>query len=166
MRTKLAALVAVLVLTAAGMAGFIAWQVRGYEKERPQVSVYTHGTLLHVSPYRFCDVALTKCDPKGQTAELRVNAVDRVQLSIPKEIASSPWELVRVYVSPTPEGPQIHRGTLYRGGNWLAVTVPTVDPSGLRLAGLEIQLPTAGINQHGEEEFRVRAAWSIATVWD
>ncbi|QCH22500.1 DUF2771 domain-containing protein [Mycobacteroides salmoniphilum] len=165
MKAKLAALAAVMVLTAAAMVGFIAWQLRGHEDERPEISAFTHGTVIHATPYQYCDKnKLDQCDPLGRTVELVVNAHEPVQLSVDGRIAKAPWMLSRIYA---PVGDVDHKraeSSVYRDHR-TAVTIPTVDSEGRRLLGLEIKLPTVVQTETGDLIEVTHAIWSVATVW-
>ncbi|ALR10706.1 hypothetical protein BST43_21100 [Mycobacteroides saopaulense] len=165
MKVKLTALAVVLVLTAAAMVGFIAWQVRGHTEERPEVSAFTHGTAIHAAPYRYCDKTRPdRCDPPGHTVELAVNAHEPVQLSVDGRIATAPWMLSRIYA---PVGDIDHKraeSSVYRDHR-TAVTIPTVDGDGRRLIGLEIKLPTVVQTETGDLIEVTHAIWSVATVW-
>ncbi|OHT81530.1 DUF2771 domain-containing protein [Mycobacteroides saopaulense] len=165
MKVKLTALAVVLVLTAAAMVGFVAWQVRGHTEERPEVSAFTHGTAIHAAPYRYCDKTRPdQCDPPGHTVELAVNAHEPVQLSVDGRIAKAPWMLSRIYA---PVGDIDHKraeSSVYRDHR-TAVTIPTVDGDGRRLIGLEIKLPTVVQTETGDLIEVTHAIWSVATVW-
>ncbi|MGH3723503.1 MAG: DUF2771 domain-containing protein [Mycobacterium sp.] len=166
MKVKLVALATILVLTAAVMVGFIAWQLHGHQDERPEVSAFTHGVLIHAAPYQYCDKnKLDQCDPPGHSVELAVNAHEPVQLSVDGQIAQAPWMLSRIYAA---VGDLEHKradSTVYRDHR-TAVTIPTVDDAGRRLVGLEIKLPTVVQTETGELIEIAHAIWSVATVWN
>lgn len=165
MKAKLTALAVVLVLTAAAMVGFITWRVRGHQEERPEISAFTHGTVIHAAPYQYCDKnKLDQCDPLGHTVQLAVNAHDPVQLSVDGRIARAPWMLSRIYA---PSGDVDHKraeSSVYRDHR-TAVTIPTIDGEGRRLLGLEIKLPTVVQTETGDLLEVAHAVWSVATVW-
>lgn len=168
MKAKLTALAVVLVLTAAGMVGFIAWQLREHRDgpaERPEISAFTHGSVIHAAPYQYCDKnKLDQCDPLGHTVQLVVNAHEPVQLSVDGRIAKAPWMLSRVYA---PVGDADHKraeSSVYRDHR-TAVTIPTIDGEGRRLLGLEIKLPTVVQTETGDLLEVTHAVWSVATVW-
>ncbi|MUM15900.1 DUF2771 domain-containing protein [Mycobacterium sp. CBMA271] len=165
MKVKLAALAAVLVLTAVGMVGFIAWQLRGHEQERPEVSAFTHGRLVRFGPVLYCDRTLTECDAPGSIAELPVKDTAPVQLSIDKQITMGPFGVKPVYAELANPSVQYAHGVTYFDHR-TALTVPTVDESGRKLVGIEVSIPTVGIDELGQQDFRARAVWSVATVWN
>jgi Protein of unknown function (DUF2771) len=161
-RFGVAALLAVLVLLACAAAGVGAWTLaRERSPLHPEISAYSHGQLTRVGPYRYCKVLdPNDCQTSEAQGELRVNARDPVQLSVPRTIGRAPWWLLRVYedaVNPTT--------TFYRPGSRLAVTIPTVDPRHGRLTGIAVQLMTVVIDQAGELHGVPHAEWSVRTVW-
>jgi Protein of unknown function (DUF2771) len=155
-----------LLLTAfavtASAAGFGAGALaREHGPLHPEISAYSHGHLTRVGPYRYCKVLdPNDCQIPEAQGELRVNARDPVQLSVPPAIGRAPWWLLRVYedaVNPTT--------TFFRPGSRLAVTIPTVDPHHGRLTGIAVQLMTVIVDQGGELHGVPHAEWSVRTVW-
>ncbi|WP_078292786.1 DUF2771 family protein [Mycobacterium sp. D16R24] len=167
MKAKLAALAAVLVLTAAAMVGFIAWQLREHREgpdERPEISAFTHGTLVRVGPLLYCDRTLAKCDPPGHIVELFVNDAELVQLSVDSQISKGPWAITAAYAHLAAPSTKYGDQVIY-WDHRSAVTVPTVDKAGRKLVGIEVAVPTVGVNELGEQVFKARATWSVATTW-
>jgi hypothetical protein len=156
-----AVLTAVAVLAAVA-TGFLVWQLtRDREPALPEISAYTHGELIRVGPFQFCDVLdPTDCVPAGRQGELAVTERDPVQLSVPTEIAKAPWRLLRVY-----EDPADTTESVYRAHTRLAVTIPTVDPQRGRLTGIAVQLLTLVQDQAGEIFEIPHAEWSVRMVW-
>ena len=161
-RSGVAALIAALVVLACAAAGVGAWALeRGRAPLHPEISAYSHGQLTRVGPYRYCKVLdLDDCQTPDAQGELRVNARDPVQLSVPPAIGRAPWWLLRVYedaVNPVT--------TFYRPGSRLAVTIPTVDPKRGRLTGIAIELMTVVVDQAGQLQGVPHAEWSVRTAW-
>lgn len=161
-KLAIAVVLAALVIVAATAAGVGAWALsHGRAPLHPEISAYSRGQLTRVGPYRYCKVLdLNDCENPGVQGELRVNARDPVQLSVPPAIGRAPWWLLRVYedaVNPTP--------TFYRPDTRLAVTVPTVDPKLGRLTGIAVQLMTVVVDQAGQLHGVPHAEWSVRTVW-
>jgi hypothetical protein len=161
-KSRIAALLAVVVVLACAAAGVGAWALaHGRSPLHPEISAYSHGQLTRVGPYRYCKVLdLNDCQNPQAQGELRVNAHDPVQLSVPPAIGRAPWWLLRVYqdaVNPTT--------TFYRPGSRLAVTIPTVDPKQGRLTGIAIELMTVVVDQAGQLHGVPHAEWSVRTVW-
>ncbi len=155
------ALLAIVVVLAAG-AGIGAWALaREQGPLRPEISAYSEGHSTRVGPYRYCSVLdLTDCQDAGSEGELRVNSHAPVQLSVPTAIGQAPWWLLTVY-----EDSAIPATTFYRPGSRLAVTIPTVDPHHGRLTGIAVQLMTVFVDPSGEVQGIPHAEWSVRTVW-
>jgi Protein of unknown function (DUF2771) len=162
-RLGIAALLAVLLVSACAAAGIGAWALTsGRGSTHPEISAYSHGQLTRVGPYRYCKVLdPSDCETPEAQGQLRVNARDPVQLSVPPAIGRAPWWLLRVYedaFNPTT--------TFYRPDTRLAVTIPTVDPKLGRLTGVAVQLMTVVVDQAGGLHGVPHAEWSVRTVWD
>jgi hypothetical protein len=155
-------LAAVVVLLASVAAGFGAWTlVRKQGPPLPQISAYSHGKVVRVDPYLYCNVLnLDDCVKGGAEGQLSVNGRDPVQLSVPARIGNAPWRLLRVYSN---EDDTV--ATAYRPGTALAVTVPTVDPRRGKIVGLVVQLLTLVRDQNGDLHDLPHAEWSIRLSW-
>lgn len=153
-------LVAAVVL-ASGGAGVAAWALaRHSAPEHPQISAFTHGHLVRVGPYVYCNVLnLDQCENPRTQGELVVNHEDKVQLSVPADIGAAPWRLILAY-----EDPDKDSILAFTPGSRLAVTIPTVDPMRGRLTGFAVQLPTL-VQVDGELREMPHAEWSVRTVW-
>jgi hypothetical protein len=155
-------LLAAVVILASAAAGVGAWAlVRGRSPLHPEISVYSHGQLVRVGPYRYCKLLnLNDCENPGTLGELRVSARDPVQLSVSPSIGRAPWVLLPVYENPADLPPPF-----YPHGSRLAVTIPTVDPKQGRLTGIAVQSMTKAVDQTGELHYVPNAEWSVRTVW-
>jgi hypothetical protein len=153
-----AVLLAVLVVLLCVGAGAGAWLlVRKPGPQLPEISAYSHGHLIRVGPYLFCNVLnLNDCEAPQVEGELPVSARYPVQLSVPEAISRAPWRLLQVYEDPTNT-----TGTLFRPNSRLAVTIPTVDPQRGRLTGIVVQLPTLVVDPSGELRDVPHAEWSV-----
>lgn len=160
MKRTVAVLTSAAVVLASAGAGVGAWALaRDQGPDLPQISVYSHGELVRVGPYRYCDPQnLNDCEPVSEMGEIDVNHRDRVQLSVPAAIAAAPWWLTLAYE----DGEQV---LLSAQADRLAVTIPTVDRNHGRLLGLAVELPTI-VLLDGEEVPASHAEWSVRTVWD
>lgn len=161
MKKVLAALLTVAVL-ASMVTGVLIWRLtRDPAPQHPEISAYTHGQLVRVGPYRFCDVfEITKCDVAETIGELVVTSRDPVQLSVPPSISRAPWVLLRAYED---SGDSVVEE--FRPNSRLAVTIPTVDPRRGRLTGIAVQLPTLVRDEQGNVFPWPHAEWSVRTVW-
>ncbi|OBG37169.1 hypothetical protein A5672_18545 [Mycobacterium alsense] len=139
MKRGVVALVAAVVVLASVAAGVGTWLlVRSPGPQRPEISVYSHGHLIRVGPYQYCDVLnLNDCQTPEIQGELPFNARYPVQLSVPEAISRAPWRLLQLY-----EDPANTAETIFRPRTRLAVTIPSVDAQRGRLTGIVVQLLT------------------------
>jgi hypothetical protein len=153
-----AALLSVVVVLLAVGAGVGAWLlVREPGPQRPEISLYSHGHLVRVGPYQYCDALnLDDCQTPQAQGELPVSARYPVQLSVPEAISRAPWRLLQVYEDPTNT-----TSTLFRPNSRLAVTIPTLDPQRGRLTGIVVQLLTLVVDPSGELRDAPHAEWSV-----
>jgi hypothetical protein len=152
-----ALLAAVVVLLSVG-AGIGTWLlVRQPGPQRPEISAYSHGHLIRVGPYFYCNVlSLDDCQEPQTQGELPVSEHYPVQLSVPEAISRAPWRLLQVY-----EDPDNTATTLFRPGTRLAVTIPSVDSQRGRLTGIVVQLLTLVVDPSGELRDVPHAEWSV-----
>ena len=161
-RTVAVPLAVVVVLLAVG-AGVGTWLwVHEPGPQRPQISVYSHGHLTRVGPYRYCNVLnLDDCQNPETQGELRVSAHYPVQLSVPEAISRAPWRLLQLY-----DDPDNSISTFFRSGTRLAVTIPTVDPQRGRLIGIVVQVLTLVVDRSsGELRDAAHAEWSVRMLY-
>jgi Protein of unknown function (DUF2771) len=153
-----AALLAVIVVLLSIAAGVGAWLlVRKPGPQRPEISAYSHGHLIRVGPYQYCNVLnLDDCQTPQAQGELPASARYPVQLSVPEAISRAPWRLLQVYEDPTNT-----TSTLFRPNSQLAVTIPTVDPQRGQLTGIVVQLLTLVVDPSGELHDVPHAEWSV-----
>jgi Protein of unknown function (DUF2771) len=153
-----AALLAVVVVLLAVAAGVGAWLlVRKPGPQRPEISAYSHGHLIRVGPYQYCNVLnLDDCQTPQAQGELPASACYPVQLSVPEAISRAPWRLLQVYQDPTNT-----TSTLFRPNSRLAITIPTVDPQRGQLTGIVVQLLTLVVDPSGELHDVPHAEWSV-----
>jgi hypothetical protein len=150
-------LAALVVLLSVG-AGIGTWLlVRQPGPQRPEISAYSHGHLIRVGPYLYCNVLnLDDCQTPQTQGQLPVNEHYPVQLSVPEAISRAPWRLLQVY-----EDPSNTATTMFRPGTRLAVTIPPVDPQRGRLTGIVVQLLTLVVDPSGELRDVPHAEWSV-----
>ncbi len=162
MNRVVATAVAVAVVLASVGAGVAAWLLtRNKGAEHPEISAFSHGQLVRVGPYVYCNVLnLNDCELPKTQGELAVNHSDPVQLSVPAGIGEAPWRLILAYEDPTKD-----KALSFAPGKQLAVTIPTADPLRGRLTGLAVQLPTL-VEVDGELREVPHAEWSVRTKWD
>jgi hypothetical protein len=152
------AVVVTLLAVAAGVGTW--WLLRKPGQRPPEISAYSHGQLVRVGPYLYCNVLnLNECQQPQAQGELRVNDHYPVQLSVPEAISRAPWRLLQVY-----EDPANTATTMFRPGSRFAVTIPSVDPQRGRLTGIVVQLLTLVLDPSGELRDVPHAEWSVRTV--
>ena len=157
-KSGVAVLLAALVVLACAAAGVGAWALeRGRAPLHPEISAYSHGHLIRVGPYQYCNVLyLDDCQTPQAQGELPASARYPVQLSVPEAISRAPWRLLQVYQDPTNT-----TSTLFRPNSRLAVTIPTVDPQRGQLTGIVVQLLTLVVDSSGELHDVPHAEWSV-----
>jgi hypothetical protein len=155
LRRLLAVPVAALLLVA-GCAG--------EEPPPPQVTFTAGAVSIVARPAQYCDVELTEClTDVAAPVRLAVPPGAPLQVTVPPEIAQTPWQVVFSYAdaagTPTDE-----RSTVFAPYERSAWT--------LELGAPEDRLLTAEVQQYGapkpnpqtgEMEFPIRASWVICT---
>lgn len=162
MRRGVAAALAVVVLLLAAGAGLGTWWLlRKPGPQAPEISAYSHGQLVRVGPYLYCNVLnLNDCQQPRAQGELHVSDRYPVQLSVPAAISRAPWRLLQVY-----EDPANTATTMFRPNTRFAVTIPSVDAQRGRLTGIVVQLLTLVVDPSGELRDVPHAEWSLRTVF-
>jgi hypothetical protein len=157
---RVLAALAVVVVVASVCTGVLIWRLtRDRVSEYPEISAFSHGQLVRVGPYRYCEVLNpTDCDTPRTDGALNVDPRHAVQLSVAPAIARAPWILVRSY-----EGADVVDE--FPPNTKLAVTIPTVDPHRGKLFGIAVQLPTLVRDETGHEFPVPHAEWSVRTDW-
>lgn len=153
----LAIVTAGLTVTLIAFVAVMVTLVRGADTHPTTLTAYAHGTSVEVAPLEYCTLYLEDCK-SGDIAQLDVPTGYPLQLSLPKEIADAPWRLVAVYE--IGDGTSFVAKRTYTPGEATAVTVEPIE--GMALAGVEIQLPSAVIDEEGLPQ--AHAVWSIKTA--
>ncbi|TSD96620.1 DUF2771 domain-containing protein [Skermania sp. ID1734] len=156
---RLAALAAALFVVAVAFIVVMVVIIRGAKPPLPQITAYAHGKAITVSPYQYCTFNLADCK-QGSIAQLDVPAGYPLQLSLPSEISKAPWRIIMSYVRP--DGAMIIKERYYASNEASAVTVESDTNPAWQLAGVEIQIPSAVVDESGIP--RVRGIWSIKTA--
>ncbi|WP_072687217.1 DUF2771 domain-containing protein [Rhodococcus marinonascens] len=159
LRTKkiLALSAAGLVVVLVAFVGVLYTLVRDSPTRLPVITAFAHDRSEQVIPFGYCNLYLEDCESGGIT-ELDVPPGYPLQLSLPPEIVNAPWRIFALYQDAS-GGPVILEKT-HRAGETRAVTVPSSED--LQLAGVEIQLPSAVVDEEGLPH--ARAVWSIKTA--
>jgi hypothetical protein len=152
-RRLLAAPVAALLLAGCGAT----------EPPPPQVTFTAGAASIVARPAQYCDVALTQClTDVAAPVRLAVPPGTPVQVTVPPEIAQTPWQVVFSYAdaagTPTDERSPVFAPD--SRSDWT-----------LQLSAAEDRLLTAEVQQYGpppqpnpqtgEMEFPIRASWVL-----
>ncbi|MEV0947788.1 DUF2771 domain-containing protein [Rhodococcus sp. NPDC049939] len=146
-----------LLVVLVAVAGVVYALVRNLPPRLPEITAFAHDRTERVVPLGYCNLYLEDCAGGGIT-ELDVPPGYPLQLSMPPEIVNAPWRLFAIYEDPS--GNAIIMEQTHRAGETHAVTVPSSEE--LQLAGVEIQLPSAVVDEEGLPH--ARAVWSIKTA--
>ncbi|WP_410595192.1 DUF2771 family protein [Amycolatopsis sp. lyj-23] len=149
----------VVALLAAG--GFA---VAGCSAPGPaEVTFYADGHTINTTPVLTCDYSqklAQPCSAKGDTRTLKVRPGKPVQISVPGEVAGSPWQIVFEYVTPRGEFKQsdpIPFTSLDR----YAYTVTPPTPAD-RISAVDVQKYTAVLNADtGESGLLPSDVWGL-----
>lgn len=156
---KILAALGVLALVAVvGLGAVLYLTLRDRGQHQPTVSAFAHGETVDVKPLEYCSVTLEDCT-QGAIARLDVPGTEPLQLSLPHDISSAPWRLVMVFAGP--DGTLVPKERYFAADETRAVTVQSDADPKLRLNGVEIQLPSAVVDQNGLPQ--AHAIWSIKT---
>jgi hypothetical protein len=129
----------------------------------PQVTFAVGETSVDARPTQYCDIALTDCkgDPTAPV-ELPVPPGTAVQITVPDEIAQSPWQVVYSYRDGA--GTQTdERSSVFAPSERSLWTLQLPGPTD-RLLTAQVQQygPPPQINpETGEVEFPIRASWVL-----
>lgn len=123
--------------------------------------MYSHGHLVRVGPYRYCNVVnLNDCENHEAEGELPVDDRNPVQLSVPTAISRAPWLLRSFYDDPRDTTLEVARPNTR-----MAATIPTVGSHGGRLNRVVVQLLTLVSDEKGDLFPMPHAEWSVLTAW-
>lgn len=156
--TILAALGTLVLVAVVGLGAVLYLTLRDPGQKQPIVSAYAHGENVEVKPLEYCSLTLEDC-AQGSIAQLDVPGTEPLQLSLPHDISSAPWRLVMVFSQP--DGSLVPQERYFSANETRAVTVQSDADPKLRLNGVEIQLPSAVVDQNGLPQ--AHAIWSIKT---
>jgi hypothetical protein len=149
--------IALIVVIAA--AAIVVNAIVDSDERLPEITAYAYGETITVGPAEYCSLDLQECQ-HGELANLDVPAGQPLQLSLPKEIADAPWRLVMVYQGP--DGDLAPQERYFTSGEADAVTVTSDRSPAWQLNGVEIQLPSAVVDENGLPH--ARAVWAIKTA--
>ncbi|MFE2993778.1 DUF2771 family protein [Nocardia sp. NPDC059246] len=178
------ALLAVLVVVAVAYFAAIVVIARHTTKPDPQITAYAHGKSVSVNPFLYCDLevskdrlAIGKCNSTQSVSDLDVPPGSTVQISLPKEVADAPWELLIGYRLPNNKAdaevltykqpwrlsgkPERDKDPKY--DKPLTLTIKTPPTEHVRLAIMELHLPIPARDENGNEGVISRGIWALHT---
>ena len=129
----------------------------------PQVTFYSHGTSVAVAPAQYCDATGQTCAPPPQdpTGELRVPEREPLQISVPGEVAKTPWQVAFIYR--TAGGEEVGGKTgVFTPGDQYAYTLQ-LPPDGVALEHVEVQQFSALLTpgNEGGVDFVISGSWIL-----
>jgi len=131
----------------------------------PDVTFTAGATSVVAKPTQYCDIDLTHCNSDaGAPVELAVPVGTPLQIDVPEEISSTPWQVVFSYRDG--KGAQTD-------GRSPVFNVNAQKTYSLQLPGATDRLLAAQVQQYGpppqanpqtgELEFPIRASWVLTT---
>jgi hypothetical protein len=135
----------------------------GGEPPPPQVTFAAGAATAVARPAQYCDLDLTECSTdEAAPVELAVPPGTPLQVTVPPEIAESPWQVVFSYTDAA-GAPVDRRSPVFAPDERNAWTLEPASPTA-RLLATEVQQygpPPQRNMQTGEIEFPVRASWVL-----
>ncbi|WP_007024944.1 DUF2771 family protein [Saccharomonospora iraqiensis] len=162
MRRKVVARVAPLAAGAAVLAGCSA-------PAPPEVTFYADGESVRAEPWRYCDAQVTSCESHGERPVLDVRAGEPVQISVPADVAETPW-LVNVQYTDSAGTVRPIRQEVFTPGERHAYTAVPQAPAEQLLVVEVQQLGGAYaadaqgnpiVDESGRPQLVARAVWAL-----
>lgn len=154
---KILALIAVgLMVVLVAFVGVMYALIRNSSPRLPEITAFAHNRAEQIPAGVLQPVSRGLHDRRPRRTRRAPGS--SLQLSLPQEIVDAPWRMLVVYQDAS--GQVVVQQQAHRAGETRAVTVPSSED--LQLAGVEIQLPSAVIDEQGLTQ--ARAAWSIKTA--
>jgi hypothetical protein len=137
----------------------------------PQVTFFADGHTVNAAPLIHCDVRVQKCEQaKDATVSLKVRPGKPVQISVPSEVAKTPW-LVNIQYTDAQGELQPVQQKVFTSGNTFAYTVAPPAPND-QLVVVEVQQISAATpvdpvtnrpitDQNGNPQLVVQSLWSL-----
>lgn len=127
------------------------------EPAPPQVTFQADGQAVLVRPYLYCDARVTSCRrDEPAIGRLKATADTQVRVTVPTEIADTPWSVLVQYQDQEPKSV-----ATFAPGRSREYTV--VPEPGSTLVVVEIQQAGAAntTDSSGESSLVARAVWSL-----
>jgi hypothetical protein len=130
---------------------------------RPEVTFEVDGNKVSTRPFQYCDVMVTQCDREnGAQAKMKVPPGKPLVVTVPGDVAESPWSVVVQYRTAAGEQKQPETVATFvpKEKNSYTVQLPN---AGDQLQTVEIK--QAGAKQEpgatSEIQLLARAVWSL-----
>ncbi|GAB3282995.1 DUF2771 family protein [Parasphingorhabdus pacifica] len=129
----------------------------------PQVTFYSHGNSVEVQPAQYCDASGEDCapPPADPVGELEVPPDTPLQISVPQEVATTPWQVAFVYRTDT--GEEINgRSEVFSPTQRHSYTL-RLPPEGTQLEHVEVQQFSAVLTPgpEGGVNFGIGGSWVL-----
>lgn len=134
----------------------------------PKITFYADGDSVRAAPLRYCDALLRECEQSGSKAALTVREGEPVQISVPGDVARTPW-LVNVQYLTESGQPQLEQ-EVFTSGDQHAFTVNAGGPAA-QLVVVEVQQIGAAyavdeqgqpiLDPAGNPQLVARGIWSL-----
>ena len=131
----------------------------------PDVTFTAGAATVVAKPTQYCDIDLTNCNSDASApVELVVPVGTPLQVSVPQEVSSTPWQVVFSYRDGT--GAQTDGRSPVFNVNAQKTYSLELPAAGDRLLGAQVQQygpPPQANPETGELEFPIRASWVLTT---
>lgn len=132
----------------------------------PEVGFYAHGESARIAPAQYCGKSGQECapPPPNPTGKLEVPPRSPLQISVPGEVAASPWQVAFVYR--TADGQERgNRTPVFAPDQQHAYTL-RLPPDGTQLEHVEVQQYSGQltVSPEGELNFGISGSWLLDTA--
>lgn len=131
----------------------------------PEVTFYSDGQSVEVVPARYCEEDGTQCvpPPKNPVGQLTVPKAEPLQISVPGEVASTPWQVAFIYRDANGKE-QDGRSSVFPPDERFAYTLE-LPADGVRLEHVEVQQFSAVLlpGSDGGVDFGIAGSWVLDT---
>lgn len=129
----------------------------------PQVTFYSHGNAVEVRPAQYCDPTGQECSkpPADPAGELRMTGREPLQISVPDEVASTPWQVAFVYRDLA--GKEVESRVAVFPPNTRHAYTLHLPPDAKRIEHVEVQQYSAVLTQgsNGGVQFGIGGSWVL-----